>query len=215
MSPTEALRQGADRLLLMLPGALMTPQHMVQAGLFETLMRSGVALDLVAPDLHAEGADNRGALQRLEEEWLAPARTRYRQVWLGGISRGGQLALACWAGRVGAVDGLCLLAPYAGGRLTTNAIRRAGGLAAWQPSAEQMSDPDVRLWQGLQAPPAAVPIFMGYGERDRFADGMGLLAQHLPLAAGCAVVPGDHDWSAWLPLWRRFLAAEFFGGPAS
>lgn len=211
MNPTETCHQGADSLLLMLPGALMTPQHMVQAGLFETLARSGVALDLVAPDLHAEGADNRIALRRLADEWLVPARARYRRVWLGGISRGGQLALSCWAAQVAAVDGLCLLAPYAGGRLTTNAIRRAGGLAAWRPEEAQMSDPDVRLWHGLQAPPPAVPMFMGYGARDRFADGMGMLAQHLPLTGGCRVVPGDHDWSAWLPLWQQFLGAGLVG----
>ena len=45
---------------------------------------------------------------------------------------------------------------------------------------------------------------------DRFADGMGLLAQHLPLQR-CEVVPGDHDWSAWLPLWRSFLDQGHFG----
>ena len=120
MNPTERLEQGGSDLLLMLPGALMTPQHMVAAGLFSALAGRRLSLDLVAPDLHAEGADNRIALQTLERDWLAPARTRYRKVWLGGISRGGQLAVSCGAGRGGAVDGLCLLAPYAGGRLTTN-----------------------------------------------------------------------------------------------
>ena len=209
MNPTERLEQGGSDLLLMLPGALMTPQHMVAAGLFSALAGRRLSLDLVAPDLHAEGADNRIALQTLERDWLAPARTRYRKVWLGGISRGGQLAVSGGAGRVGAVDGLCLLAPYAGGRLTTNAIRRAGGLAKWGATGDQLDDPDVRLWHWLQSPPPAVPVFMGYGERDRFADGMSLLAQHLPLQR-CEVVPGDHDWSAWLPLWQRFLDSSPF-----
>lgn len=213
MNPTERLEQGGQDLLLMLPGALMTPQHMVQGGLFDALERRRLSLDLMAPDLHAEGADNRLALQTLERDWLAPVRARYRKVWLGGISRGGQLALSCWAGRVGAVDGLCLLAPYAGGRLTTNAIVRAGGLAHWTAEDASMSDPDVRLWHWLKSPPAAVPTFMGYGDRDRFADGMGLLAQHLPLQR-CEVLPGDHDWSAWLPLWQRFLDAGHFGALA-
>jgi hypothetical protein len=40
-----------------------------------------------------------------------------------------------------------------------------------------MSDPDVRLWHWLQAPPPAVPMFMGHGDKDRFADGMSLLAR--------------------------------------
>lgn len=206
---TEQLIRGGDHLLLMLPGALMTPQHMVQAGLFEELARRDLPLDLVAPNLHAEGADNQIALRTLETDWLMPARARYRRVWLGGISRGGQLALSCWAGQVGAIDGLCLLAPYAGGRLTTNAIVRAGGLEQWRACEDQMSDPDVRLWHWLQTPPKAVPMFMGYGDRDRFADGMGLLARHLPLER-CEVIPGDHDWSAWLPLWRHFLDQGHF-----
>lgn len=213
MNPTERLEQGGTDLLLMLPGALMTPQHMVHAGLFADLAQRRLSLDLIAPDLHAEGADNRIALQTLERDWLAPARARYRKVWLGGISRGGQLAVSCWAGRVGVVDGLCLLAPYAGGRITTNAIHRAGGLSRWTPGEDAMGDPDVRLWRWLQAPPPAVPVFMGYGESDRFADGMSLLAQHLPLQR-CDVVPGDHDWSAWTPLWRAFLDAGHFGALA-
>lgn len=213
MNPSERLLQGADNLLLMLPGALMTPQHMVRAGLFGELEKRRLALDLVAPDLHAEGTDNRMALCRLEHEWLAPARQSYRRIWLGGISRGGQLALAFWAEQLGSVDGLCLLAPYAGGRLTTKAIVRAGGLSRWVATDGQMSDPDVRLWHRLKAPPRAVPMFMGHGDQDRFADGMSLLAQHLPLDR-CEVVPGEHDWSAWLPLWRSFLDAEWFGARA-
>lgn len=212
MSPTEYRRSGADTVLLMLPGALMTPQHMVQGGLFAELERCPWALDLIAPNLHAEGAENRMALRALQDEWLTPLRAQYRHVWLGGISRGGQLALSAWAGSA-RIDGLCLLAPYAGGRLTTNAIVRAGGLDCWVAPQAQMHDPDVRLWHALQAPPRPVPMFMGYGDRDRFADGMGLLAKHLPLSR-CEVVPGDHDWSAWLPLWRRFLDQRFVKGAA-
>lgn len=187
----------------------MTPQHMVQAGLFAEVQQRGLALDLVAPDLHAEGADNQLALRCLEEDWLAPARARYQRVWLGGISRGGQLALSCLAGRTGEVHGLCLLAPYAGGRLTTNAIDRAGGLDAWQARPDQQTDPDVRLWQWLRQPLPRVPVFMGYGAQDRFADGMRLLARNLPDATH-VTLPGGHDWAAWLPLWQHFLDQGHF-----
>jgi hypothetical protein len=209
MNPTERQLCGADSVLVMLPGALMTPQHMVAAGLFDEVSQRALALDLIAPDLHAEGADNRMALQRLEHDWLAPARARYRRVWLGGISRGGQLALSCVAGRQGEVHGLCLLAPYAGGRITTNAIRRAGGLDTWQARDDEQGDPDVRLWQWLRQPLPPVPVFMGHGEQDRFADGMSLLASHLPGAIRLTL-PGAHDWAAWLPLWRRFLDLGHF-----
>lgn len=202
-------RCGAASLLVVLPGAMMTPRHMVQAGLFDAVRQRGLALDLIAPDLHALGSCNRAALNTLETEILAPARAQYPKVWLGGISRGGQLALSCLAEQTGHVDGLCLLAPYAGSRLTTNTIRRAGGIDVWQPSPEQLQDPEFRLWQWLKQPDIEVPVFMGYGEQDRFADGMQLLAERLPVAAHCTL-PGGHDWPVWQRLWARFLDLGYF-----
>lgn len=202
-------RCGAASVLVILPGALMTPQHLVQAGLFEAVQQRGLALDLIAPDLHALEACNRTALHTLETEILASARAHYQQVWLGGISRGGQLALSCLAEQAGQVDGLCLLAPYAGSRLTTNAIRRAGGIETWQPTAEQLQDPEFRLWQWLKRPDIKVPAFMGYGAQDRFADGIQLLAERLPLATHCTL-PGGHDWPVWQQLWAQFLDQGFF-----
>jgi pimeloyl-ACP methyl ester carboxylesterase len=202
-------RCGAASLLVMLPGALMTPQLMLQVGLFDIVQQRGLALDLLVPDLHALMGCNRAALDVLEVEILAPARVRYQQVWLGGISRGGQLALSCMAERSSRVDGLCLLAPYAGSRLTTNAIRRAGGVEAWQPSTEQLSDPEFRLWRWLKHPDIEVPVFMGYGAQDRFVDGMQLLAGRLPMATHCQL-PGGHDWPVWQALWVQFLDQGFF-----
>lgn len=200
---------GATTLLVMLPGALMTPQHMLQAGLFDILRQRGLALDLIAPNLHALEGCNRAALQSLAIDILMPARAHYTQIWLGGISRGGQLALSCLAEQPSLINGLCLLAPYAGSRLTTNVIRRAGGLAAWQPTPEQLRDPEFRLWQWLKHPNMPGPVFMGFGEQDRFADGMAILAHHLPMATHFQV-SGGHDWSVWLQLWRHFIDLGFF-----
>jgi pimeloyl-ACP methyl ester carboxylesterase len=204
MNPTHRRSCGADAVLVLLPGALMTPQHIVDAGLLQALDDQDQALDLIVPDLHAGMLDNREALGRLRDEFLLPAREQYRQVWLGGISRGGQLALCCWAERWCAVDGLCLLAPYAGSRLVSRGVARAGGLADWRPDGGSSADPDVRLWLALQAAPPPVPTFMGWGASDRFVDGMDLLAQALPQVRPL-VLPGGHDWDAWRPLWRQFL----------
>lgn len=207
-------RCGASSVLLMLPGAMMTPEQMVQAGLLDAVQQRGLALDLVLPDLHALQACNRDALNTLQAELLAPARAQYQQVWLGGISRGGQLALSAFSQQLGPLDGLCLLAPYAGSRLTTNAIARAGGLQAWSPSAEQLQDPEFRLWQWLKDPAVDVPVFMGYGAQDRFADGMQRLAQCLPQAT-LSTLPGGHDWTAWQGLWAQFLDQGYFPPLAS
>lgn len=200
---------GAASVMVILPGALMTPAQMVEAGMFDAVRVRRLALDLVVPDLQASVDDDRAALECLERRWLAPARACYQRVWLGGISRGAQLALAFLAARAGRVDGLCLLAPYAGSRLVTNTIRRCGGIDAWQPGEEQLRDPDYRLWHWLKRPLVGVPMFIGYGEQDRFADGMRMLAERLPDAAHITL-PGAHDWSAWLTLWARFLELRHF-----
>lgn len=207
---TETLHHncGAPALMVLLPGALMTPQHMVAAGVLAAVSSRGRKLDVTLPDLHALAGDNQDVLQVLESQLLAPARERYEAVWLGGISRGGHLALSYLAAGLGPVSGLCLLAPYPGSRITSNSIERAGGLSVWQPTPAQMQDPEFRLWNWLKDPVWPAQVFMGYGVDDRFADGMRRLASRLALAQGHTVA-GGHDWAAWSPLWGRFLDRHF------
>ncbi len=193
---------------MLLPGALMTPQQMVDAGIFTAVLSRKLALDVSLPDLHALPGDNQDALRVLESQMLAPARAQYDDVWLGGISRGGHLALSCLAAGSGVVSGLCLLAPYAGSRITSNRIERSGGLKNWQPTSEQLLDPEFRLWNWLKNPVWPRHVFLGYGVEDRFADGMHRLAS-CSAGAELHTVPGAHDWAAWLPLWERFLERHF------
>lgn len=195
---------GGTTLLVLLPGAYMTAADFVTAGFFAAVTRRHLALDLKIVDLDLAAISSGEALPALQTQILAPARQRYATVWLGGISLGGLLALCHHADTPGAVDGLCLLAAYPGSRLTTNVIARAGGLDAWQASAEQLDDPEFRAWQWLQHPPTDFPVFVGYGTEDRFADGMARIAGQFPAEARCAV-PGGHDWPAWQVLWEHFL----------
>jgi len=198
-------KTGASTLLVLLPGAYMTAADFARAGFFDAIARRQLALDLVAVDLDLETISSGTALPALQAQILAPARQQgYSQVWLGGISLGGLLALCHNADTPGAVDGLCLLAPYPGSRLTTNAIARAGGLDVWQASAEELSDPEFRAWQWLQKPPADFPVFVGYGTEDRFAAGMAQIAGCFQEESRCAI-PGDHDWPVWQVLWEHFL----------
>lgn len=211
MTALRALRHeaGAADLMVLLPGAQMQPEHYAGAGFFDAVARRGLALDLVAVDLGPEPASGGAPLASLQAHVLVPARVRYRRVWLGGISLGGLLALAHAADTPGAADGLCLLAPYPGSRLTLNAIERAGGVDAWQPTAEQIADPEFRSWRWLKRPPAGFPVFVGYGTEDRFAGGMQRLAERFPPAARCAVA-GAHDWPVWQQLWGHFLDLGHF-----
>lgn len=208
---TAKQQNGAEALLVLLPGAYMTPEHYVEH-CFPAVAERRLSLDLIAVDLGLDAVSGGDAIPAIVDQILIPARATYRRVWLGGISLGGLLALCLNTDHPGLVDGLCLIAPYPGSRLTTNAIARAGGLADWQPSADQLTDPEFRLWQWLKAPPAGLPAFVGYGRDDRFAPGMAQIAECFPAAAR-AVVAGDHDWPAWRCLWENFLDRGHF--PAS
>ncbi len=196
--------QGSGQVLFMLPGAQMTAEHMVQEGLLTLAREHRPALTVIPLSLRQQGVFDESALRSLETDVLSPARERYQAVWLGGISMGGLLSLAYMASRLGRVDGLCLLAPYPGSRLTLNAIDNAGGLDAWRPTAAQLEDPEFRIWHWLNTTIPELPVFIGHGEQDRFASGIQRVARCLH-GAQTAQVPGGHDWDAWRALWTRFL----------
>jgi pimeloyl-ACP methyl ester carboxylesterase len=201
------LRQtiGAPNLMVLLPGAYMTPEDYEKAGFFAAISERRLACDIAAVDLDLAAISGGTALPALQAEILEPARRQgYETIWLGGISLGGLLALCHNADTPGVVDGLCLLAPYPGSRLTTNAIARAGGLVNWQATPEELDDPEFRMWRWLQKPPADLPVFVGYGTEDRFAAGMKQIADCFPPTASHAV-PGGHDWPVWRVLWEHFL----------
>lgn len=198
---------GAQHLLVMLPGAAMRPEEILEAGCAEAIARHGLPLDLLAVDIGELGLDALGTWDALQSDLLTPARERGVRTWLGGISLGGMVAMAHVAAWPDAVDGLCLLAPYAGSRPSLNVIERAGGVDRWQPTAQDLQDPELRVWRWLQHPPADLPVFIGHGTEDRFAARIQQVADRFP-ATSRHTVAGGHDWSAWLPLWEQFLGTD-------
>lgn len=203
-------RSGAPNLIILLPGAYMTPADYQRAGFFSAISQRQLPLDIATVHLDLEAISSGSALPAIQAEIITPARQQgYRKIWLGGISLGGLLALGHAADYPDAIDGLCLLAPYPGSRLTTNAIARAGGLAAWQPTPEELNDPEFRVWQWLKQPPAELPVFVGYGTDDRFTSGMQDIAECFPASARHAI-PGGHDWPVWQKLWEHFLDRNLF-----
>ena len=210
--PLPTLRQttGAANLLVLLPGAYMRAADFVGANFFAAVARRCLALDLVAVNLDPGAISGGSALPAIQEEILTPARRQgYEKIWLGGISLGGLLALCHAADTPGSIDGLCLLAPYPGSRLTASSIDRAGGLDHWQATPEELADPEFRMWRWLQRPPAGLPVFVGYGREDRFAAGMQRIAERFPAAARHAI-PGGHEWPVWQQLWEHFLDLGHF-----
>ncbi len=207
--------QYARSLIILLPGALQQPEDFVRFGFVEAVRKRKLALDLALADANLQligDATDGSVLERIHEYLVQPARrANYQEIWLGGISIGGFMALAYADEYPGLIDGLCLLAPYPGNRIITGEIMAAGGLDLWNAEAingtADGNDAERRVWRWLKTQgehAACVHIHLGYGREDRFASGHQLMAA--ALTPDCVdSVCGTHDWPVWQQLWENFL----------
>ena len=195
--------------MVWLPGAYHSPRDFVEAGFDARVRERGLPLDLEFVDVGLEHLGDRGVLERLRRDVVAPARAQgCRSVWLAGISLGGFLALDFAATHEDQWDGLCLLAPYLGNRMLIAEIAAAPGLAQWQPGPLAQSDEERRIWCFIHAQRGkSRPLYLGYGRDDRFAPAHRLMSEALP-AHAVNVVAGGHDWHTWSILWEQFLDSK-------
>ncbi|GIZ52552.1 hypothetical protein [Noviherbaspirillum aridicola] len=197
----------ARTLFVLLPGAMQQPEDLLQAGFAAAVRERGLAADVALVDFGLPfigDVSNGVATGLLQRELLATAAQRYDRIWLCGISIGGSVAGACADAFPGVAHGLCLLAPYPGDNLTLGEIRRAGGPRQWR-AAESADDAERRLWRCLQqAGERRLEVHLAYGEQDRYAPALALMASLLD--ARCTyTIPGRHELATWAPLWRHFL----------
>ena len=196
--------------VVLLPGAYHSLEEFRSAGFDQALRDRTLSLELILAAPELAHLDDRRWLGELQHEVISPARERGGELWLGGISLGGFMALRFAAEGDGegaaALDGLCLLAPYLGSRIVAAAVA-AQGLANFRAGALRDDDDERRVWrlvQRLPTMPQAPRVFLGLGSEDRFADTQRLLADALP-ADSTLTLAGGHDWPVWRSLWDRFL----------
>ncbi len=208
--------QVAARRVLLLPGAYQQPEDFVAAGFAAAVQARGLDIDLefIAPEL-AHLLD-RSVLGALHAEVIQPARAAgCRELWLGGASLGGFIALAYAEQRLPTIDGLCLLAPYLGNRIVTAEVAQAGGVRHWRPGPLPADDEERRVWALIQRlGRTPLQLFIGLGRSDRFGHGHSLLADALPPAA-VEFADGGHDWPTWRTLWERFLDRQVVAAHAA
>jgi pimeloyl-ACP methyl ester carboxylesterase len=204
-----ACAQQAPVLMVLLPGAHMTPAEMQAEGLLEAVRQRRLAVDLLVVGASLDYVYDGSLLRRLHQDVMLPYRARgYRRIWLAGISLGGFAAMGYALNHPGEVEGIIALAPYLGRRQLVQEIADAGGPSRWGASqVPRPDDLDQQLWRWLaQRPAGTPPIYLGYGREDRFALGHQLLAQMLP-ATHVRSAPGGHDWPPWRQLWAEWLDA--------
>ena len=196
----------ARYLLVLLPGALQSPQQLLEAG-FGTDAHARLDADLALVDYgspsFSDFSDGR-ILQSLRDA-LAPlsARHQYAKTWLCGISIGATLAGAYADRYPDDVQALYLLAPYPGNHMIVEEIRGAGGPATWE-APESGCDVERGLWRCLQRQATLRDVHLAYGRQDRFVAGLDLMSSMLD-ARRVRIVDGGHELSTWRVLWRDFL----------
>jgi pimeloyl-ACP methyl ester carboxylesterase len=203
----------ADRLVVLLPGLADAPEDFDTQGFVAAIHAVDPLADVIAADAHFGYYRTRTLPQRLHADVLAPLAGRYRETWFVGISMGGLGGSIYAEDHPGTITGLILLAPYLGeGVLDT--VRQAGGLARWTPTPlDQVGDENERrfhqLWAWyrgyLDEAPARPRLYLGYGAADDFAPGNAMLGAALP-ESQVLVLPGDHDWSVWRPLFETLVS---------
>jgi len=101
-----------------------------------------------------------------------------------------------------------LLAPFIGGFVIDESIKKAGGLTQWKncPSIEWNYACD--MWNliksYLSVPDNKDKVVIGFGSEDGFADSNQLLAEQLP-PNNVFKISGGHNWATWKRLWIKVL----------
>jgi pimeloyl-ACP methyl ester carboxylesterase len=205
--PARAGHSASQRALL-LPPAYSQPEDFLRAGFAEAVRARAFDLDLVLIEPRLQSVTDRSVLGELSRLILAARTAGCTTVWLGGISLGAYIALACAERDSRELDGLCLFAPYLGSHIVTEEIERAGGVRGWDPGEPADEDEERRIWRFIKREARGpLPIHLGLGRDDRFG------ARHRTLAAALEaqnvdLVPGGHEWPVWRTLWERFLDAR-------
>ena len=203
----------ASTLFVLLPGYLASPKDFEMHGFIAAIRDVKARVDAIAVDAHYGYYRSRTLPKRLHEDVILPARKKgYRSIWIVGISMGGLGALFYEKTCPHMVEGIILLAPFLGDEPVIEEIEKAGGLAQWMPPESFVhKDYQRPLWAWLQnrVNSRGAPLYLGYGDKDRFARACSLLCKTLP-SGRCRVLPGGHDWDVWEPLFRRLLGDAGF-----
>lgn len=210
-----APRHGARRTLLVaLPGAGDRAQDFIDRQFVQALRQRQLAVDVCAADVPMDDYLDHNVVRHLADKVIVPAREAgWNSIWLMGISLGGMGALNYIRERPQDIAGAILLAPFLGTRGLIAEVARAGGLDPWHPGDIAEADEERRLiaWVKQQSLHSLgmPPVYLGYGQADRFAAASQLLSQRLP-AERIIAGHGGHDWPTWHALWCRMLDLPIF-----
>ncbi|MCW8196566.1 esterase family protein [Proteobacteria bacterium 005FR1] len=199
--PANAGGSATKDLMVLLPGIGDYPQAFQRNEFIRTLRDSGLMLDAVAVNSHIGYYTDRSLLKRLKEDVVQPAISQgYERIHFVGISLGGYGTLLYMRSHPEDVSSAILIAPYLGEPGHYNYLLDPSG---WDHPAEGAEN----IWPWLESLPAdqLQRVYLGYGDRDQYAEGHRLLNGLLP-TGHTITVAGDHSWVTWQSLWPMLLS---------
>ena len=201
--------EGGRELMVFLPGLKDIMKDYELQGFVEVVRRTDARVDALVVDAHYGYYANRTVLDRLHLDVIRPAKARgYERVWLVGISMGGAGALLYASRFPGEISGVVALAPFLGSADVIREISAAGGVTTWTAPEPSATDYPRQLWRWLKQyenPTPVLPqLYLGYGDRDKFAPANQLLAEILS-PQQVSIIAGRHDWATWKRLWHVLL----------
>jgi pimeloyl-ACP methyl ester carboxylesterase len=194
-------------LLVLLPGAYDSPQDYIDQNFINEVRDRNIYADIQIVDAHIGYYTNAQIVKRLEDEVVAPAKSKgYEKIWFIGISLGGYGSLLYSMNYPTTLEGVFLMAPYMGVKEVHIDVQSKGGLKNWVSNSEGTADLNLWRWlKGYAITSSKMPkLLIGFGGSDRFAQPNSLLAAALPKARSMKI-PGGHDWKTWHQLWTQFL----------
>jgi len=196
-------------LLIFLPGIRDRASDFASHGFIAQLDKQSAQVDAIAADAHINYYVQGSFRERLEADVVRPALEEgYRDIWLVGVSLGGFGALRYARSHPDQIAGVIALAPYLGERDRIEAMAEEGRYPLNADSDSSRQRAVAGLWEWLQARgdqnTGGPVVYLGYGQRDKFARACSLMAQNLP-RDHVITLPGGHNWSTWKRLWGRFL----------
>ena len=197
----------AELHLVLLSGGFIQAEDFVREGFIDRLRERGVDCPVTVGEVRMAYFADGSIASRVQALVDAGRAHGAAHTWIAGISLGGLAALCQAARDPQGIDGLALLSPYPGTRLTLREIEAAGGLAAWA-AAAQGSDLEREAWLWLaRRRRGHPPVHAWFGSRDRFIEGQRRLAEALS-GENTHEIAGGHDWPDWREMWKRFLDTD-------
>lgn len=193
-------------LVIVLPGRADNVEVMREFGVAQAIQAGWPEVDVQLTSATLAYYTDGGLPERVRAQFIEPARAQgYERLILMGASMGGMGALVLDEAHPGVFERIVLMAPYLGRRRVMREIEEAGGILRWQPGAKPEAvdrgnfDREL-LWRQVSnyaADPALRErVWLAYGEQDRLASTVPLLAPAL-VAAQILPSEGGHKWVVW------------------